>query len=415
MEKYLIGPFTQIVTMANLPIKGALSDEQLEIISEGGLIISNGKIAHVGIFKDLEIVANTENIPIQFIEGPHVCLPAFLDCHTHIAFGGNRANDFAYRNAGKTYLEIAAAGGGIANTVSHTRALTEKDLVDVIVERSAYLIAQGITTIEVKSGYGLNVAEELKLLRAIQKANNLTPADLVATCLAAHMLPKDFKGSAEAYLNTIVDALFPLIIKENLTNRIDAFIEKSAFSPSEIVSYFTKAKEMGFDIMVHADQFTTGGSNVAITFDAVSADHLEASTEKEINLLANSDTVAVALPAASLGVGCAFTPARKLLDAGASLAVATDWNPGTAPMAQLVTSASILATMEKLTNAEVLAAITFRAANALRLLDRGRLMKDSKADFIVYDTDNYQNITYLQGRLQPKSVWIDGQLKYAKN
>ncbi|QES89112.1 imidazolonepropionase [Rhizosphaericola mali] len=415
MEKYLIGPFTQIVTMANLPIKGALSDDQLEIIKEGGLIISNGKIQQVGLFNDLRIVANTENIPIQFIEGKNVCLPAFVDCHTHIAFGGNRANDFAYRNAGKTYLDIAAAGGGIANTVSHTRALTEQELVDIIVDRSAYLIAQGISTIEVKSGYGLNVAEELKLLRSIQKANQITPANLVATCLAAHILPKDFKGNAEAYLNTIIEELFPIIKKEKLTNRIDAFIEKSAFSPSEIAPYFNKAREIGFDITVHADQFTTGGSDVAIAFDAVSADHLEASTEKEINILAHSDTVAVALPAASLGVGCAFTPARKLLDAGASLAVATDWNPGTAPMAQLVTSASILATMEKLTNAEVLAAITFRAANALRLKDRGILMNGLKADFIVYDADNYQNITYLQGCLQPQSVWINGQLKYAKN
>ncbi|VTQ03696.1 amidohydrolase family protein [Sphingobacterium daejeonense] len=204
------------------------------------------------------------------------------------------------------------------------------------------------------------------------------------------------------------EKLFPILKEEKLTNRIDAFVEKSAFSAEQILPYYKKAKEMGFDLTVHADQFSTSGSKLAVQLAAVSADHLEASTEDEITLLAGSEVIPVALPAASLGIGCEFTPARRLLDAGASLAIATDWNPGSAPMGKLIESASILATMQKLSNAELFAAITFRAAKALNLDDRGRLMEGKLADFVIYQTDNYQNITYLQGGLQPKAVWKNG-------
>ncbi len=196
---------------------------------------------------------------------------------------------------------------------------------------------------------------------------------------------------------------------------MDAFVERSAFSAEQAKPYYEQAKALGFDLTVHADQFTTSGSKLAVELSAASADHLEASTEEEIQLLAASDVVAVALPAASLGIGCAFTPARRLLDAGASLAIATDWNPGSAPMGKLVASASILASMEKLSNAEVLAAITFRAAKALNLDDRGRLVAGLLADFNIYQTDNYQNITYLQGRLEPHAVWKRGQLVCSNN
>jgi imidazolonepropionase len=178
--------------------------------------------------------------------------------------------------------------------------------------------------------------------------------------------------------------------------------------------YLQKAQALGFDITLHADQFTTSGSQVAINLGALSADHLEASGDIEIQNLANSNVVAVALPAASLGLGCDFTPARKLLDAGASLAIATDWNPGSAPMGQLITSASILATMQKLSNAEILAGITFRAAKALGLADRGRLQKGYLADFVLYQTNHYQQIIYQQGRLQPSEVWKNGQRIFNK-
>ena len=410
--KKLIGPFKQLLTMRDLPLKGALSNQQLEIISYAGLYIENKYIVEVGEYQLLR--EKYQHVEQVVLEGDVVCLPSYVDCHTHIAFAGNRANDFALRNAGSSYLEIANAGGGIWSTVQHTRACSEEELVSLILERSGALLQQGITTVEVKSGYGLNVEQELKTLRAIKEANKQTVVDLIPTCLAAHTKPRDFEGTSAEYLHYIQEELFPILKREELTTRIDAFIEQSAFSAVEIRSYLAKAEEFGFDISLHADQFTTSGSALAVEVGAVSADHLETSTEKEIQLLADSDVVAVALPAASLGLGCAFTPARALLDAGASLAIATDLNPGSAPMGQLVASASILATMQKLTNAEVLAGLTYRAAYALRLSDRGRLVEGQLADFTLYSTNNYQNITYLQGALQPSSVWKNGQEVYSQ-
>lgn len=407
MNEILIGPFRQLLTMRDLPLKGALDDSQLEVIEQGGLWIENGNVKAVGNFEALRSQIGGA-VEVQLITEDKVCLPSFVDCHTHIAFGGNRANDFAMRNAGSSYLEIAQAGGGIWSTVKHTREATQDELKELTKRRASYLLQQGITTVEVKSGYGLNRDEELKTLRAIKQANAELAMDLVPTCLAAHMKPKDFEGTAKEYLAIMATELFPTLKEEKLTDRIDAFIEQTAFSAEDIQDYFQVAKDMGFMITVHADQFSTSGSEVAVAFDAVSADHLEASTDVEIALLADSDVVAVALPAASLGIGCAFTPARRLLDAGASLAIATDWNPGSAPMGQLIASASILATMEKLSNAEVLAAVTFRAAQALDLSDRGRLVEGQLADFVIYDTNNYQNITYLQGALQPSAVWKNG-------
>lgn len=410
-NSYLIGPFAQVITMANLPVKGALRDEQIEVLQEAGLWVENGLIKEVGNYKALRSAIES-SVRLIELDGTQVCLPSYIDCHTHILYGGHRANDFALRNAGSSYLDIAASGGGIWHTVNHTRELSELEQVKTVLERSFTLLQQGITTIEVKSGYGLSVKEELKSLRAIAKANAASKVDLISTCLAAHTLPKDYKGTAEEYLKEMADQLFPILRKESLTKRVDAFVEKSAFSAEQIRPYFQRAKEQGFDITIHADQFTCSGSALAVDFKAVSADHLEVSSEQEIKKLATSNVVAVALPAASLGLGCSFTPARQLLDAGASLAIATDWNPGSAPMGQLIASASILATVEKLTNAEVLAAITFRAAKALKLRDRGRLQPGYIADFLVYNTNNYQDITYCQGRLQPHAVWKNGEEIY---
>ncbi len=399
----LIGPFTQLLPMTGLPLKGALKDEQLPIIENGGILVSEGKVLKVGVFDELK----SDDVDVHHIEGQYVCLPGFVDSHTHICFGGTRARDYAYRNAGKTYLEIAKAGGGIWDTVTQTRKSLQEELVKGIITRSKKHLKNGITTIEVKSGYGLSVDEELKMLRAIKQANESSNATLIPTCLAAHMKPKDWNQDKN-YLDVIIKELFPIIKTENLACRVDAFVEESAFSPEEIKPYFQKAKEMGFDITVHADQFTTGGSQVAVDFDAVSADHLEASTEKEIQLLAKSNTIATALPGASIGLGCAYTPARKILDAGGSLSIASDHNPGSAPMGDLLTQASILGTFEKLSNTEVLAGVTSRAAAALRLADRGKLEAGAQADFVLFPTDNYQEITYHQGQLKPSEVWKKG-------
>ncbi|WP_223599702.1 imidazolonepropionase [Chryseobacterium sp. GVT01B] len=402
----LIGPFKQVVTLANLPLRGKISDEQLEIIVDGGIVVEQNIIQKVGNFETLK----TENptIEIESIEGEQIVLPAFVDSHTHICFGGNRANDFAMRNAGKTYLEIAESGGGIWSSVQHTRNASEEDLLKTLVERINFLIDLGITTIEVKSGYGLDVENELKMLRIIKKAQNKTKATLVPTCLSAHLKPRDFEGSNPEYLDYIITEILPKVKEEKLANRVDIFIEKSAFQPEESKEFLLRAKELGFEITVHADQFTPGSSRIAVEVGAKSADHLEATIDDDIEFLAKSDTVATALPGASLGLGEKFTPARKLLNAGAIVAIASDWNPGSAPMGNLITQASILATFQKLTTAEVLAGMTFRAAYALNLEDRGQLETGKKADFVTFKTNNFQNVLYNQGSLKAELVYIDG-------
>ena len=403
----LIGPFKQIITLANLPLRGKLSDDQIEIIVDGGLLIKDGKIEISDSFQHLK--NQFPHIETENIEGEQICLPAFVDSHTHICFGGNRANDFAMRNGGKTYLEIAESGGGIWSSVQHTRAASEEELLKTILERINFLISLGITTIEVKSGYGLDVENELKMLRVIKKAQTFTKATLVPTCLSAHLKPRDFEGSSQEYLQYILEEILPKVKEENLAKRVDIFIEKSAFLPDESKLFLLRAKELGFEITVHADQFTSGSSRIAVEVGAKSADHLEATIDEDIDFLAKSNTVATALPGASLGLGEKFKPARKILDAGGILAIASDWNPGSAPMGNLIAQASILATFEKLSTAEVLAGITFRSAFALNLEDRGTFEKGKKADFVAFKTDNFQNILYHQGSLKAAAVYIDGE------
>lgn len=403
----LVGPFKQIVTLANLPLRGKLYDEQLEIVTDGGILIHNGAIKKIGNFEELK--TQNQEAEVEIIEGEQVALPAFTDSHTHICFGGNRANDFAMRNAGKTYLEIAESGGGIWSSVQHTRKASEEELLKTLVERIDFLISLGITTIEVKSGYGLDVDHELKMLRTIKKAECQTKATLVPTCLSAHLKPRDFEGSNQEYLDYIITEILPRVKEENLAQRVDIFIEKSAFQPEESKAFLLKTKDLGFKITVHADQFTPGSSRIAVEVGAQSADHLEATIDNDIEFLAKSNTVATALPGASLGLGEKFTPARKLLDAGAILAIASDWNPGSAPMGNLITQASILATYQKLTTAEILAGVTFRAAYALGLEDRGKLESGLKADFVTFITDNFQNVWYNQGSLKAEKVYIDGE------
>ncbi|WP_407534757.1 imidazolonepropionase [Elizabethkingia miricola] len=403
----IIGPFKQVVTLANLPLRGSLKDEQLEIIENAGILIESCKIVKVDNFETLR--KEFPNVTLEETEGEQIAMPAFTDCHTHICFAGNRANDFSMRNAGKTYLEIAESGGGIWSSVKHTREATEEELHKTLCTRIDDLVRQGITTIEIKSGYGLKLDCELKMLRAINHAKEKTPAKLIPTCLAAHMKPKDFMGDSEEYLNYVLEYVLPVVQEEHLAERVDVFIEKSAFQPEESKAFLQKAKAMGFEITVHADQFTPGSSRVAVECGAKSADHLEATSDEDIDYLAKSNTVAVALPGASIGLGDSFAPARKILDAGGILAIATDWNPGSAPMGKLVTQASILATFQKLSTAEVLAGITFRSAYALGFEDRGVLSEGKRADMVCFKTDNYQNVLYRQGALEPCAVYIKGE------
>lgn len=404
----LIGPFSQILPMSRLPLKGPLQDEQLPLIEKGGILITGDTITAIGRFATLQ--QQYPQCEVHFIDKPMVLLPGFIDCHTHICFDGNRNRDYAMRIAGKSYLEIARAGGGIWDSVMKTRIADDVTLAENTVARANRHLQEGVTTIEVKSGYGLDLVNEVKMLQAIQSASLHTAATLVPTCLAAHMLPKDYKGAPAEYLSWILAELLPVIQAEQLAKRVDIFIEETAFTPTDARTFLLAAKQLGFAATVHADQFSAGGSAVAVEAGALSADHLEASTEKEIALLAASNTTAVVLPGASLGLGMHYAPARKLLDAGASLAIASDWNPGSAPMGDLLIQAAVLSAAQHLSMAETLAALTVRAAPALQLTQVGQLEAQYAADMQAYATADYRDILYYQGKLKPELVWKAGIL-----
>ena len=401
--KKLIGPFTQILPLSGLAMKGALRDDDLHIILQGGVLVENGLILAIADFEDLR--KENPSAQIVEIEGDHVLLPGFVDCHTHICFAGSRAKDYAMRIQGKTYLEIAKAGGGIWDSVTQTREADEKLLTELLLQRVNRHLSEGVTTMEIKSGYGLETQSELKQLRAIASVSKQTKASLISTCLAAHMVPKDFSGTQAEYLSYIFHDLLPIIKHENLSKRVDIFIEESAFNAENATVYLNRAKQMSFDMTVHADQFSTDGSAVAVKLGAVSADHLEASKDAEIKMLANSETVAVVLPGASLGLGMQYAPARKLLDGGACLSIASDWNPGSAPMGDLLMQAAVMSAAEKLNTAEVFAGLTYRAAKALNLSDRGILTPGNRADMQAYPTRDYRDILYMQGKMKPAKVW----------
>ncbi|WP_341843390.1 imidazolonepropionase [Chitinophaga caseinilytica] len=396
----IIGPFQQILPLTGLPEKGPIADEQLTIIDDGGVLVEDGKTLQFGNFDALRKAHPTAEI--EKIDEPMVLLPGFVDCHTHICFAGSRSRDYAMRTAGKSYLDIARAGGGIWDSVTKTRAATDTELMENVVARANRHLREGVTTMEVKSGYGLDMAGELKMLRAIRTADQFTPAEFVTTCLAAHIRPKDFDGDEKAYLHWILHELLPVLKDEHLTNRVDIFVEETAFSVAASRPFLQAAKAMGFQITVHADQFTSGGSALAVEVGALSADHLEASNAEDIRRLAASDTVAVVLPGASMGLGMGYAPARKLLDAGACVAIASDWNPGSAPMGDLLMQAAVMSASERLSAAEVFAGLTFRAAKALGI-------PSASADLQAYPCADYREILYHQGKLKPSFVWKNGE------
>ncbi|WP_276496350.1 imidazolonepropionase [Pontibacter litorisediminis] len=404
----LIGPFSQILSMTNLPEAGAIQDEQLQVVERAGVLVQEGRVQKIGNYDQLHREALENKYKLELIEQPMVLLPGLIDAHTHICFAGSRANDYGMRVAGKSYLEIARNGGGILDSVRKTRDATLVELVDLLKRRCDRHLREGVTTCEVKSGYGLTVEEELKMLEAIKLVNKHHKIDLIPTCLAAHMLPPEHTD-AKAYLEEVLRDLLPQLQEQELASRVDIFVEETAFRETEALEYLHAAKEMGFDVTVHADQFSTDGSRVAAEVGAISADHLEASGEEEIELLRNAGVVATVLPGASLGLGMHYAPARKMLDGGLCLAIATDWNPGSAPMGDLLMQAAVLGATEKLTMAETLAAITTRAARALALTDRGELAKGKLADMIAFPTENYKEILYFQGKLKPTKIWKAGK------
>ena len=390
--------------MVNLPERGAISDNSLEIINDGGVVIEDGKIIGVGDFLSL----SKNNFDVREITYPCVLLPGFIDSHTHVCHYGNRSDEYAKRNSGISYQQILEEGGGIHNTMNSTSNSTDEQLTDDTLNRLKRHFQEGVLTCEVKSGYAPNLEDEVRMLRIINEIDSSNDMDLIPTCLAAHVTPKKYESSKK-YLDSIVNDLLPIIKEENLSNRVDIFIEEKAFSVTEASNFLEKIKT-DFHITAHANQFTSGGLKVGVDNGAVSVDHLEVITDQEIDYLSKSDTTGVVLPGCSLGLGIPFAPARKLLDNNCKVSIASDWNPGSAPMGDLLMQASLLGSTEKLSNAEVLAGITCRAANALSLEDRGSLENGKIADMIGFKTNDFRDILYNQGKLKPSFICKRGKI-----
>ena len=390
--------------MVNLPERGAISDNSLEIIDDGGVVIEDGKIIEVGDFLSL----SKNDLDVREITYPCVLLPGFIDSHTHVCHYGNRSDEYAKRNSGISYQQILEEGGGIHNTMNSTSNSTDEQLTDDTLNRLKRHFQEGVLTCEVKSGYAPNLEDEVRMLRIINEIDSSNDIDLIPTCLAAHVTPKIYESSKK-YLDSIVNDLLPIIKEENLSNRVDVFIEEKAFSITEASNFLEKIKN-DFYITAHANQFTSGGLKVGVDNGAVSVDHLEVITDQEIDYLSKSDTTGVVLPGCSLGLGIPFAPARKLLDNNCKVSIASDWNPGSAPMGDLLMQASLLGSTEKLSNAEVLAGITCRSANALSLEDRGSLENGKIADMIGFKTNDFRDILYNQGKLKPSFICKRGKI-----
>ena len=398
----IIGPFTQMITFSKTALKGPLKAHDMNIIKNAGVCVDSGFIVDVAPFDYL--VKNKAFNKVMEISGSHVLTPGLIDCHTHMVWAGSRAVDFERRNNGLSYQEILASGGGILDTVKKVGQETKRELKKQLHQRVRFHQYNGLTTQEIKSGYGLDAQNELKILEVICGVNKEVEVDLIPTFLGAHVCPKGYQKTD--YLDYLLAEVAPKA--KLMTHRADAFIEAEAFPVHLAQPYLVSMKNLGFDLTLHADQFSRGGAALAVQIGAKSADHLEAITRKDIHLFGASNTVAVVLPGASLGLGMSFAPCRALLDEGACLAIASDWNPGSAPNGDLLAQCGILAANQKLNAAETFSGVTFRAAHALGLADRGRLAPNYLFDASAFPTHDYREILYQQGTLKPDMVWKKG-------
>lgn len=324
-----------------------------------------------------------------------IVIPGLIDCHTHLAFGGWRAGDFERRIKGESYLQIAQAGGGIASTVAKTRALSEADLIARAEECLEDVVALGVTTVEAKSGYGLTLADELKTLRAYRTLSTRQPVRLIATFLGAHTVPPEYKERRAEYVKLVIDEMLPAVAKETLAVFCDAFVEASAFSHDEARAIFAAAARLGLVPKLHADQLTAnGGAELAAEVGAASADHLEHISDAGIAAMRKAGTVAVSLPIATLYLNASPLPARKLIEAGVPVAVATDFNPGSAPSWHLPLAMMLACNLQRMTPAEVLVGATRMAARALRRDDLGVLAPGTQADFALLEADDLTQWLY---------------------
>ena len=378
-------------------------------IGDGALLAKDGHIAWAGAMADLPAAAR-EGAEVLDAKGALVT-PGLVDCHTHLVYAGNRSREMEMRLAGKSYAEIAKAGGGIASTVAATRAASNAQLRSATVRRLEGLMSEGVTTVEIKSGYGLAVEQELRCLRIARSLAADHAVSVATTLLGAHTLPPEFAGRADEYVDTVCTQMIPRAASEGLASAVDGFCESIAFTPAQIRRVFEAATRHGLRVKLHADQLSdTGGAALAAEFGALSADHLEHATDAGNAALARAGSGGVVLPGAFYYLR---ETRRPPIDAmrrhGLRMAIATDSNPGTSPTTSLLTMANMACVLFGMTPEEALAGITCHAAAALGLDDRGTLEAGKRADFALWDAAEPAELVTTIGAIRPSRVFFEGK------
>ncbi len=380
-------------------------------IHDGALAIKDGRIAWVG--PRAELAGAPVRLAREVIEGGGRWMtPGLIDCHTHILFGGERSREFELRLEGASYEEIARAGGGIVSTVAATRAASEEDLIEGATRRLKPFLAEGVTTVEVKSGYGLDLESELKMLRAARRLGERLPVSVRTSFLGAHAVPPEFKGRQADYVELICREMLPAVARSGLADAVDGFCEGIGFTPDETARMFEAATALGLRVKLHAEQLSDlGGAALAARFGALSADHLECLGADGVAAMAAAGTVAVLLPGANYFLAeTRRPPVAALRQAGVPIALASNCNPGSAPVLSLLLMLSMGCTLFRLTPEEALAGVTREAARALGLADRGRLVPGLRADLALWDIEAPAALSYWIGGNPCAAVVRDGKI-----
>ncbi len=387
-------------------LKAATFCDSYGLIADAAILIEGRTIAWVG--------PRTEAPPAKATVdcSGRLATPGLIDCHTHIVYGGNRAHEFEQRLSGVSYADIAKAGGGIASTVRATRSQSEAELASSALKRLDALLAEGVTTIEIKSGYGLDRDTELKMLRVARALGQKRPVDVVTSYLGAHALPPEFRDNRAAYLDLVCNEVLPAVARENLADAVDAFCEGIAFSVEETRRVFEAAKANGLPVKLHAEQLSNlGGAIIAASFGAISVDHIEYLDQAGVDAIAGSGTVAVLLPGAFYYLReTQAPPVEALRKAGVPMAIATDLNPGSSPVHSILTTMNMACVLFGLTPPEALAGVTVNAAKALGLSDRGLIAPGMKADIALWDVERPGDLAYPLGFNPLSAVIRNGEM-----
>ncbi len=403
----------ELVTMAGSPgLRRGEAAKELFIISDAAIASFQGRIVWTGKSRDASrSVKQVENSLELNVEGK-VITPGFVDSHTHPLYAGTRQAEFAMRAAGADYEDIASAGGGILNSVKRTRKASSAELKDTLLKHLSTMLLFGTTTVEVKSGYGLDLETEIRCLETATGLAEYWPQTILRTFLGAHEIPPEYSGRSDEYITYLIDEVLPEIKKRELADFVDIFCEKGVFTAEQSRHYLQAAKSMGFGIRIHADEFhDTDGASVAVDSGALSADHLLSISDRNIAKIARSTTVATLLPGTALFLGKPFPPGRKLLDAGAAVAIATDFNPGSCFCESMPLMINLAVCQCGFTIEEAITASTVNGAAALGVGDhKGALVQGMDADMILWDLDDYRGIAYHMAIPDIENVVVAGQL-----